>query len=442
MPRTLAQIRQLTAQQLGLLYVSGTADTGGSTTTLKDSILQPYPDDRFNGAHILLTSGSPSDTELQVTDFVSSTGVATFKPTLGASPDTLTYEVLPFSGTDMLRAIVDASLEAYDRGLLVRQHWIRLVAGSPLYNSDWSYWTSSTVVDGWARNGTGTIARIQSGDTGLNETNLRLSTVVDWVGMTAAFQRFLWDFRGYSVILYCPVKTSTGSIARVNLYDGANNYSPYHGGNGSWELLSVTKSISATASSLDIRLVNDGTANVDFGQPFIVGGPVVTEYPFALGTMPDGPDEVRISSMGLQADEVASGRGDMFQRNLGRQLSVSDFSLTKFSHEDSTVQYGILDFTKSRSVPWSQYRMWCLGDGPLTIPSSSTGTNNLEITYSESMLLATMAAMKLLERSMPRMPLSGQAQLRERIARLSRTMNDLAGGVGQARNASSLPLRW
>lgn len=425
--------------------MSGTADTGGSTTTLKDSILQVYPDDRLNGAHILLTSGSPSDTELQVTDFVSSTGLATFKPTLGAAPDALTYEVLPFSGTNMLRAIQDAALEAYDTGLLVRQFWVRLVAGSPLYNSDWSYWTSTTVVDGWARNGTGTIARIQSGDTGLDETNLRLSTVADWIGLTAAFQRFLWDFRGYTVKLYCPVKTGTASIARVNLYTGSDNFSPYHGGGGAWELLSKEVAISSTATSLDVRLVNDGTANVDFGQPFIVGGPlagIVTEYPFPIGVMPNGPNEVRISQMGLLPDEIASGRGKMFMRQLGRQPSIPNVKTLKFHHEDSTVQYGVLDFTGARAVPRAEFRLWAIGDGPLTIPTSATGTNNLELTYSESLLLATMAAIKLLERLATSSPRTVQDQLRERIAFLTRQKRDLAGGVGQARDAASLPMRW
>lgn len=443
MARTLAQVRQLTAQQLGLLYISGTADAGGSTTTLVDDPLKVYPNDRLIGFHILLTSGSPTLTELQITDFVSSSGTATFSPALGAAPDALTYEVLPFSGTDMLRAIQDSALGLYDRGLLVRQFWLRLAAGSPIYNSDWSYWTSTTVVDGWARNGSGTLAKTVGADTGFNEISLRLSGTADWVGLTAEFQRYLWDFRGYTVTLYCPVKTSTASAGRINLYTGSNNYSPYHGGGGAWELLSVEVDISATATAVDVRLVNDTTANVDFGQPFFIGGPPIFEYPFPIGVMPHGPSEVRVSPMRLEKDAIASGRGHTDQRQLwGRQVVLPDYSFTRFHHEDSTTVYGILDLSKAKSIPTDGHRIQVIGDGPLTLPTSATGTTNIEVNQAESLLLATLAAIKLLERALPQRPPSAQAQLRERIAFLTRQFRDIEGGAGQDRGAASLPMRW
>ena len=65
MARTYTQLRQLTAQQTGLLWYASTISSTGSTATiLRDSSLSRYGEDKFNGYHILLTSGSPNYTEL------------------------------------------------------------------------------------------------------------------------------------------------------------------------------------------------------------------------------------------------------------------------------------------------------------------------------------------------------------------------------------------
>ena len=116
MARTYTQIRHLTAQQTGLFFTTGTADSGGATTILRDSSLARYGDDRLNGHHLLLTSGDPSETELFIRDFFQADGDAAFRPELSGAPDTLTYEVLPFSGTDFLEATQTAIYELYDRG--------------------------------------------------------------------------------------------------------------------------------------------------------------------------------------------------------------------------------------------------------------------------------------------------------------------------------------
>ena len=132
MARTYTQIRQLTARQTGLLYTTGTADSGGATTVLRDAALTRYGDDRLNGHHLLLTSGSPTYTELFIRDFFQADGDAVFRPELAGAPDSLTYEVLPFSGTQFLECTQDAILELYDRGFLQRHLWMRMMGGSPL----------------------------------------------------------------------------------------------------------------------------------------------------------------------------------------------------------------------------------------------------------------------------------------------------------------------
>ena len=438
MSRTYTQLFSMIGRQFGHPWpVTGTADTGGSTTVLRDAQLKLYPDDWFNGAWIYLTSGSPTFTELLCTDFDGTTnGDLTLKPTLGAAPDTLTYSILPFSQTEILRSLTDALLELYDRGLLVRQFSIRMMGGSPLYNADWSYWTSSTTPDGWARAGTGTIARERnSAHIGSTETSLQLSTTADYVALSHPWKRFLWDMKGTTVTFYCPVKTSTASIARLNLYNGSNNYSATHGGTGDWEMLSVEVTVADTATDLEPRLYNDGTAAVYFGMPFVLGGRSISEYPFPSALMPGGPDEVRRMEAGIRKDHIASGRGLMNLREFGRQRALSDFGFARHHDEATTTDLGILDFSIGRPGPANGQLLLAKGTGPLTVPSAMT--DNLEISESESLLLATLAALKVLERNV-----SGGKDAQERTAHLRAQFERLAGGVGQTRGVAALPMRW
>lgn len=438
MSRTVLQCMAITARQFGHPWpITGTADSGGSTTVLRDSILKTYPDDWLNGAWIHLTSGSPSLTELLVTDFDGTTnGDATFKPALAAAPDTLTYNIYPYSPTEVQNALQDACLELYDRGLLTRQFWMRMVGGSPLYNADWSYWTSSSVVDGWARNGSGTIARERdSAFIANSETSLKLSTTADYVKLSAPWKRFLEDMKGYTVTFFCPVKTSTASAGRLNLYDGANNYSAYHGGGGAWELLHVEVAVSATATDLEPRLVNDDTAAVYFGMPFVLAGQEIREYPVSTKMYPHGPNEVRVMRSGIQKDYIAAGRGLVNIRQFGKQYALSDYGWLRHHDEATTTDLGILDFGISRRPPRNGEYMMARGSGPLSW--STTITDNVEVNETESLLLGTKAAMLLIERN------GSQTQdARERLAFLSRQFENLSGGVGQTRGAAALPIRW
>lgn len=443
MARTLTQIRQLTAQLLGLVYVSGTADSGGSTTTLKDSLLESYEDDTLIGYHIYLTSGSPSLTELVISDSVKSTGVVTTFPTLGAAPDTLTYEVLPFSATAFLRAAQEAVNELYDRGLLVRPLIHRIIAGSPLYNSDWSYWTSSTAVDGWALNGSGTLARERASANVLDaDTAIRISGTADYFRPNGVWKRWLTDFRGQTVTLYCWARTATASAARLNLYTGSNNYSSYHSGSaegtvGVPELLSVEVSVSKTATDLEPRLYNDTTANVYFGQPWLDAGLTIYQYPFPSFILPDGPDSVRVGNPIVKKDDIASGRGLGRLRHLGLRGSTVSTVIERHRDEATTTDYSVL--TPLRS-PANSSVMLLKGSGPLTVPTA-TG-DNIEVTESESQLMACLMAMKLLEKGMANIPAGGRPLYREKMVYLRQRFDALAEGVGSAREAASLPLTW
>ena len=443
MARTYTQIRQLTARQTGLLYTTGTADSGGATTVLRDAALTRYGDDRLNGHHLLLTSGSPTYTELFIRDFFQADGDAVFRPELAGAPDSLTYEVLPFSGTQFLECTQDAILELYDRGFLQRHLWMRMMGGSPLYNADFSSWSSSTAIDGWTASSSSVARERASGNIATSETSARLHTAVGYIGLDERWQRFLFDYKGQSITYYCWVKTAAGSNARLNLYNGSNNYSSYHSGDGDWELLHVEVDTSETDTVIQPRLHIDTTTQAYFNMPWVsCKGARVREYPFTVSMMPDGPVEILETNMGIEEDEIASGRGLAVLAQTQRTRPVIDYRLINHHDENTTTQLGVLDFSQSRRPLEDGRLMWLRGDGPLTVPTSALSTDSIEVTESESLLLSALSAMNLLERAAAGAPASTRQAYQDRVARLGALAGDLTAGAGQSRDVSSYSLGW
>ena len=443
MARTYTQIRQLTARQTGLLYTTGTADSGGATTVLRDAALTRYGDDRLNGHHLLLTSGSPTYTELFIRDFFQADGDAVFRPELAGAPDSLTYEVLPFSGTQFLECTQDAILELYDRGFLQRHLWMRMMGGSPLYNADFSSWSSSTAIDGWTASSSSVARERASGNIATSETSARLHTAVGYIGLDERWQRFLFDYKGQSITYYCWVKTAAGSNARLNLYNGSNNYSSYHSGDGDWELLHVEVDTSETDTVIQPRLHIDTTTQAYFNMPWVsCKGMKVREYPFTVSMMPDGPVEILETNMGIEEDAIASGRGLAVLAQTQRTRPVIDYRLIKHHDENTTTQLGVLDFSQSRRPLEDGRLMWLRGDGPLTVPTSALATDARAVTETESLLLSALSAMNLLERAAAGAPASTRQAYQDRVARLGALAGDLTAGAGQSRDVSSYSLGW
>jgi hypothetical protein len=444
MARTYTQIRHLAAQQTGMFFTTGTTDSsGGATTVLRDGALTRYGDDRLNGHHILLTSGSPTYTELFIRDFFQADGDAVFRPELAGSPDSLTYEILPFSGTDFLEATQTSIYELYDRGFLSRHFWMRGMGGSPLYNADFSSWSSSTAIDGWTASSSSVARERASENLAMSETSARLHTAIGYIGLDAKWQRYLLDYKGNNVTLYCWVKTSAGSNARLNFYNGSNNYSSYHGGGGDWELLHVTVDTSETDTAFQPRLHIDTTSEAYFNMPWVkCQGFRVREYPFVISLMPDGPYELLETTMGIEENEVASGRGLGSIRQVGKSRPMVDYRLVKHHDENASTQVGTLDFGQSRAAPSEGRLMWLRGDGPLTVPTSVLSTDSLEVTETESLMLATFTAIRLIERGMAGAPSSTRRAYSERLTNLHDTAVGLIAGAGQARDTATYSLGW
>ena len=158
--------------------------------------------------------------------------------------------------------------------------------------------------------------------------------------------------------------------------------------------------------------------------------------------MPDGPYEILETAMGIEENEFASGRGLGTIRQAGKSRPMVDYRLVKHHDENTTTQVGTLDFGQSRNAPADGRLMWLRGDGPLTVPTSVLSTDNLEVTESEGLLLATFAAVRLLERAMAGAPSSSRNTYAARLQRLQGMAIDLADGAGQARDVASYSLGW
>src|SRR3990167_9254200 len=197
MGRTRTNVRQRVAQQFGGRYfVSSTLNVDTSATVVGDTTrLGIFVDDGLIGFHYYHASASGSEpTDHIVSDNDQSDGTVTIFPgdTAIASGDS--YEILPYSATEIHLAIDQALLMLYDEGVLVRKLWTHAVSGSPIYNADASYWTSSSALHGWTAT-TATLARTQTAaNKWIGENVASLSGAAGVLTLDATWARFLTDF--------------------------------------------------------------------------------------------------------------------------------------------------------------------------------------------------------------------------------------------------------
>lgn len=435
MARTRTQLRQLVARQFP--WPSGFTGTAGSmtATSLTDlPDLAQFSDDTLNGFWIRLTSGSPQFNDLLVTDSVQSTGVLTTQPSITGS-GTLTYEVLPFNGSDVHNAIDEALLHLYDKGALSRRWWMKgLVMGSPIYNAGFEYWTSATAVDGWTLVGAGaSLARERNTvNTGLGEEAAAVTRAGADATLTldATWRRWLWDFKGHSPTLYCWVRASVASRVRIGWNNGTDTtYSSYHTGDSDWELLSVNRSIASTASDLyPVLSVDTGDTTGYFSMPWMGGGPTVEEYPIPLPILPDGPNQV------LRLGQANSSR----LRHLASGREILDWRFYKHHNEAAATENGVLYIPSDVSA--TGVRLWGMCETPLSLPAADT--DNIEVSQYESLLIAKHTALNLASRRLA--TLRGQALLQYStlVARLRGEVEELEKGLGGGSGAASLGPRW
>ena len=439
MARTGAQIRQLTLDQTGLRFITGTADVGGSTTTLKDSILQVYNNDKLIGLHLLLTAGADTLTDTIITDSVQSTGIVTLRTTLSADPDGDTYEISPFSHRQTNTAISDAALELYAEGFLTRPFVGYLVAGSPLYNADWGYWDAAATVHGWTVTNS-TLARVTTSPTFTSTSSVQLTSTAGSFTIDSEYRAFMHDLAGQTVTLYCPVWSNTGASARLNFLQGAtNNYSSYHTGNSSWQILSVEVDLpNVVAGEIRPILLHDNSGATDrFGMPWFEGGTNITELPYSGFLLPDGPTTIEAFHRNVLEDEIASGIGTTTNLNFTSHGRNVTFESYRHFYENSANEYNII-----RPLSTANGRVLRLyGHGPLT-DIGLAETTTLEVSHTESIMLAVKAAILLLERSMQSAGQIAKQDFATTINRLTDRLDNLKSSAGQSILSAPLPLRW
>ena len=262
----------------------------------------------------------------------------------------------------------------------------------------------------WSDHGTGTIARERaSANIWSGQSSVKLSATADYVKLSEPWKRFLEDFKGETVRMFCPVKASNASHARIALYDGAVNYSSYHTGGGGWEILDTGDiSVSATATDLEPRLYNDDTNAVYFGRPWLKSGIGIREYPFPSGLF-TRIAKIERMSVGIQPD--ADSRSPA--RHMGQPQRIHGWGEFVTRDEATSTEVGIIRFD---NVPPAENVLRIHGSAPLAVPSADTDA--VEVTESESYLLADIAASTLLEERAMKVSMPARNALQQQAASL------------------------
>jgi hypothetical protein len=436
MGRTLLQVITKVSEILDPKhYMTGTTDSSGNAVgSVVDTGLQRFNNEQIVGKSFYFSGGTPSPDTVIVESFTQSTGKAVIRPDLAAAPNSEVFYLLPYRKSIIENAVADAIYFLHDSGDLIREILMYgYVAGSPIYNAGFDYWTSSTTPDGWSRNGSGTLGKATAGANTFNSRqSLTLSTTADYVKLDEPWKSWLEDFKGGTVRFYCPVKASNASHARIAVYDGTTiHYSSYHSGGGSREILDTGEiQISATATDLEIRLYNDSTNAVYFGDSWIEGSSVgVRELPVAL----DYASNISVveALQSARPTDTLVGR----YRHMGRGQTIYDVNMAEHADHELSTKYGILEFI-GRGKPANGRRLKITASGQLSFPSTDTGI--IEVTKTEELMLAQLAAALLLEGDAYSRGEAVAADLRATALDLRGKVGMLSNGIGKKRQAPTL----
>ena len=439
MGRTLLQLITKVAQLVDKdHYMTGTTSSSGNAVgSVVDTNalgLQRFNNDAIVGKHFYWSGGTPSPDTTTITNFTQSTGKALIRPDLAAAPNSEVYYLLPYRKADMEEKIADAIYFLHDSGDLIREVLMYgVVAGSPIYNAGFDYWTSATTPDGWSAAGSATLAKATAGANTFNSRqSLTVSGAADYVKLDEPWKSWLEDFKGGTVRFYCPVLASNASHARIAVYDGSTiNYSSYHSGNGAREVLDTGEiTISSTATDLEIRLYNDDTNAVYFGDSWIEGSNVgVREIPIALDYAAEVSTVEALQS--ARPTDTTVGK----YRHMGRGQTIYDHMISEHVDHELSTKYGIMEFT-GRARPGDGRRLKVTASGQLSVPSSDTGI--IEVTRNEEMMVAYLAAALLLEGDAYSRGEALATKLRLSAGEMRAKVGELAGGVGKRRTPPTL----
>jgi hypothetical protein len=145
-----------------------------------------------------------------------------------------------------------------------------------------THWVVSGTGDTMARAGTGLAdTNRKVGDFCFKHTSGSDTAVIDQkiVPTGASFTRANFLI-GQTVSAGAWVRTATASAVRISIYDGnAVTYSSFHTGGSTWQWLTVTATMGASATLLDFRMETNATGVVSYlSGPTVVLGPIPPAY--------------------------------------------------------------------------------------------------------------------------------------------------------------------
>ena len=470
MSKTWTELRHLIAQQTGLFWSVGEyANDNGipADYQLRNTTVAKYGADFINGFHVLITSPEDVATRELLVRRYTNTGDIQFLPTLDpALADIGSFEILPFSATEFLNSIRHAIYVAYDMGYLVRPHWLRIMGNSPIYNADYDAWNESPdnglvtpdgIPDGWCivcDDDDARLRRIQSTKDGggfytlFSENSVHLCTPANSelsLRLEPEWQRWLFEFHNDTIEYYCWVKrganTTPGDIG-IRLRNGSNRPDEALevealGTDRQWELLRVQQNIRITDPLFQPELFVRNGADAYFNFPFVqTNDTLAREYPIPLRNMPFGPTRITGGWVSANTTEAELGR------RINYQVTMDNPRLLTYQHPGCPEKFGILDWTMNQSVPPEELILLLQGDGPLNAPGSILDDVYIEVTETEAVLLASMAAKHLLERASTGLSPNVIRPYTTRLEQLDMQISRLSRGAGYPRNVATYGLGW
>lgn len=447
MPISRQTIRRNVARESRLsVYRTGTADSGGTTTTLVDEPLQVSRKNEFAGGFLYPLNGADLGEELLITESDETTGTLTYRPATGAALDSDDYEVLPFRPGDIYDAIDEAMQSLYAERMLGREVVFRgLVTGSPIFNGGFDIG-----VKGWTYTGTPvTFEAIQQGDSGAdadehapgayNYMNFRGEDATStYMSPSTWAEQWLQQVRGSNCTLRALIKCDVASDVRLNLVaNGTNHRSSFHTGGSEWELLETEEVSDISESSpLDIRIEHEGGG----GDAFIALVWVETNASDVLLPLPSTQD------LSLRQNDIidisVERRNLNGLENIGDMVHFGRGKPTLWEHLDYDVSNDVVS-TLATDMPNTYSGIWVPGGAgrrlyvkaivpPTAINRTFTAAVNdtdrtLELTPQQGRFVAKIAAFNLMERLITRVPASLAARIEARMAVLNRDIERLRG---------------
>ena len=268
-------------------YVASTSTGAGSTTTLVDTYLSRYGDDKIIDWYIRITEDVNGNqySVRRISDFTSSTGTVTVSPAFtGSTGSGTTYELHRYDPNDKFVALDEARIRVFpdlcilryndtltgdginsvfDIPTNVRRGPLRAVEEVPLQvEASWNFITNplGNSTTGWtASSATATIVTRDSTDLLIPKYDSQATKLVVAASTNGTYSQVVADMSNsvtaaksagrkmtFAAWVYC-LQASKVTLKLID--DEDTDTSTAHAGGG-WELLTVTKNIVATNTTL------------------------------------------------------------------------------------------------------------------------------------------------------------------------------------------------